>query len=148
MKKVEFLKKLKTLTIDSPTEEEMAIFIAADAARAAGKYEGIAWNEYEHYKKKTGESSMNNYEAIMNMDAEHFADLLDDIYLTGLNNGLYAASLREDERERILDEFPYNINWLSEDAEEATLYKTAEKDDFFLLNACAKSILRLANIDE
>ena len=32
---------------------------------------------------------MDNYEAIMKMDREHLAAFLDDVYVTGLNNGIY-----------------------------------------------------------
>lgn len=34
---------------------------------------------------------MSNYEAIQSMSPEQMEDILDQIYLAGLNNGMYAA---------------------------------------------------------
>ena len=92
---------------------------------------------------------MDNYEAIMKMDREHLAAFLDDVYITGLNNGMYAAT-REDENEQdaVLGEFPYGEEWLASDAEPATLYKKAEDGDDYILEDCAKATLRLAGIEE
>ena len=47
---------------------------------------------------------MDNYEAIMKMDREHLAAFLDDVYVTGLNNGMYAATRESDEEQNnVLD---------------------------------------------
>lgn len=89
---------------------------------------------------------MDNYEAIMKMDREHLAAFLDDVYVTGLNNGLYASQQVGEEQEKVLDEFPYDEKWLSDEAENATLYKRADDGDVFLLNASVAATLRLANI--
>lgn len=84
---------------------------------------------------------MDNYEAIMKMNREHLAKFLDDVYLTGFNNGMYAAKT---ENEEVLDEFPYDEGWLFAEAEDAM---HCEPADDYILNDCARSILRLAGID-
>lgn len=92
---------------------------------------------------------MDNYEAIMKMDRKQLADFLDDVYVTGLNNGMYAATReKEEEQDLILREFPYDEKWLASDAEAATLCKEAEDGDDHIPKACAKAILRLADIEE
>ena len=92
---------------------------------------------------------MDNYEAIMKMNREHLAAFLDDVYVTGLNNGMYAATREsEEEQDAVLDEFPYGEDWLAEEAEPATLYKKADDGDDYILNASAKATLRLAGIEE
>ncbi len=91
---------------------------------------------------------MDNYEAIMKMDREHLAAFLDDVYVTGLNNGMYAATRdSEEEQDSILDEFPYGEEWLSEAAENATLYKHSEDGDAYLLNASVAATLRITGIE-
>lgn len=91
---------------------------------------------------------MDNYEAIMKMDREHLAAFLDDVYVTGLNNGMYAVTkCSEDEQDAVLDEFPYGEEWLATEAEAATLHKCDKDGDDFILTASAKSALRLAGID-
>ena len=92
---------------------------------------------------------MDNYEAIMKMDREHLAAFLDDVYVTGLNNGMYAASLQDEEKQdAVLDEFPYGEEWLAEEAESATLYKHSEDGDEYILNASVAATLRMAGIEE
>lgn len=92
---------------------------------------------------------MDNYEAIMKMNRKQLAAFLDDVYVTGLNNGMYAATREnEDEQDAVLGEFPYGEEWLASDAEAATLCKEAEDGDDYILNASAKSALRLAGIEE
>ena len=92
---------------------------------------------------------MDNYEAIMKMDREHLAAFLDDVYVTGLNNGMYAATRdNEKEQDAVLDEFPYGEEWLASDAEAATLCKEGEDGDDYILEASAKAALRLAGIEE
>lgn len=89
---------------------------------------------------------MDNYEAIMKMDREHLAAFLDDVYVTGLNNGMYAAAQSEEAQDQILDEFPYGEEWLAATAEDATLYKRADDGDVYLLNASVAATLRVAGI--
>lgn len=92
---------------------------------------------------------MDNYEAIMKMSRKQLADFLDDVYVTGLNTGMYAATReKEEERDAVLDEFPYDEKWLASDAEAATLCKEAEDGDDYVLEASAKAALRLAGIEE
>lgn len=90
---------------------------------------------------------MDNYEAIMKMDREHFAAFIDDVYVTGLNNGLFASTQSEEEMDKVLDETPYGEEWLAEEAENATLYKRADDGDVYVLNASVASALRLCKID-
>lgn len=92
---------------------------------------------------------MDNYEAIMKMDREHLEAFLDDVYVTGLNNGMYAATREsEEEQDAVLDEFPYGSKWLSSEAEAATLHKCADDGDDYILEASAKATLRLAGIEK
>ena len=92
---------------------------------------------------------MDNYEAIMKMNRKQLADFLDDVYVTGLNNGMYAATReKEEEQDIVLDEFPYDEKWLASDAEAATLCEGAEDGDDYVLDASAKAALRLAGIEE
>jgi len=90
---------------------------------------------------------MDNYEAIKKMDREHLAAFLDDVYVTGLNNGMYAATQEGEDQDKVLDEFPYGENWLAEEAESATLYKHADDGDIYLLNASVAATIRLAGIE-
>jgi len=90
---------------------------------------------------------MDNYEAIMKMDREHLAAFLDDVYVTGLNNGLYAAMQDEEKQDKVLDEFPYGEEWLAAEAENATLYKRADDGDVYLLDASVAATIRLAGIE-
>ncbi|MGN1106797.1 MAG: hypothetical protein ACI4RH_09110 [Huintestinicola sp.] len=92
---------------------------------------------------------MDNYEAIMKMNRQQLADFLDDIYVTGLNNGMYAAAVdKEEAQDAVLGEFPYGEEWLASDAEAATLCEEAEDGDSYLLEACVKAVQRLAGIEE
>jgi len=90
---------------------------------------------------------MDNYEAIMKMDREHLAAFLDDVYVTGLNNGIYASMQEDEEQDKVLDEFPYGEEWLAAKAENATLYKRADDGDVYLLDASVAATIRLAGIE-
>lgn len=92
---------------------------------------------------------MNNYEAILKMDLEHLACFLDDIYVAGLNNGLYAASLDNEEKyDAVLEETPFSKEWLTQSAEEAVTHKPSTDEDDYILNASAAAVMRLAGIDK
>ena len=86
---------------------------------------------------------MTNYEAIRNMSLERMESFLDQVYLTGLNTGMYAASHEEDEA--VLDDNPFDISWLTEHAEKATEVSD-EEEDGELLNALVAAIFRSAGI--
>ena len=86
---------------------------------------------------------MNNYEAIRNMTAEQMESFLDQVYLTGLNTGMYAA--RHEEDEEILDINPFDTTWLMSPAEKATA-AVADEEDGYLLDALMESVLRSAGI--
>lgn len=92
---------------------------------------------------------MDNYEAIRRMSREQMDTFLDNVYLTGLNTGTYAASLEDDSKEQnsLLDENPYNTKWLSGEAEKATDPVFAEDGDAYLPDALCKAIFRVAGID-
>ena len=86
---------------------------------------------------------MSNYEAIQSMSPEQMEDILDQIYLAGLNNGMYAA--HQDDNS-ILDTNPFDLHWLSEPAEKATRFETDEEGDDYMLCALCEAISRNAGI--
>ena len=86
---------------------------------------------------------MTNYEAILSMSTEQMEDFLDQIYLAGLNNGMYAA--RQDD-DSILDTNPFDLRWLSEPAEKAIRFETDEEGDDYMLCALSEAIFRNAGI--
>ena len=86
---------------------------------------------------------MTNYEAIRSMSPEQMEDILDQIYLAGLNNGMYAA--RQDD-DGILDTNPFDLRWLSEPAEKAIRFETDEEGDDYMLCALCEAIFRNAGI--
>ena len=92
---------------------------------------------------------MNNYKAIMKMNQKQLAAFLDDVYVTGLNNGMYAATrVNEAEQDTVLDAFPFGEEWLASDAEAATRCEEAEDGDDYVLEANTRAVLRLAGIEE
>ena len=86
---------------------------------------------------------MTNYEAIQSMSPEQMEDILDQIYLAGLHNGMYAA--HQDDNS-ILDTNPFDLHWLSEPAEKATRFETDEEGDDYMLCALCEAIFRNAGI--
>lgn len=91
---------------------------------------------------------MDNYEAIMKMSKQQLEDFLDGVYCTGLNNGMYATRLPEDEADEILSENPYGEEWISSPAEEAVLQDNPKDEEKYMLDALAAAVLRNAGIDE
>ena len=92
---------------------------------------------------------MNNFEAIKRMDKAAMEAFLDDVYVAGLNTGMYAGSLPDDcaEQNELLDRNPFDAGWLNKDAEKATLGERAEDGDSYLLDALTTSVLRSAGIE-
>lgn len=88
---------------------------------------------------------MDNYEAIMKMDRAQLEIFLDNVYCAGLNNGMYATRLTDDEADKILEVNPFDMKWLTDDAEPATLCVKSD-DDEYLLNALVKAVFRNAEI--
>lgn len=88
---------------------------------------------------------MDNYTAIMKMSRKQLEMFLDDVYCTGLNNGMYAAE--HPENDDILADFPFNEKWLSADAEPATLFPEGEDGDGYLTEIFTQSVIRSAGID-
>lgn len=92
---------------------------------------------------------MDNFLAIKQMDRSALEAFLDQVYLTGLNTGLYAATLpnESDEQAELLDENPFDEVWLSSEAENATLGTYAGEDDEYMLNALTNAVFRIAGIE-
>lgn len=88
---------------------------------------------------------MTNYEAMQSMSPAQMEDILDQIYLAGLNNGMYAA--RQDD-DSILDTNPFDLLWLNEPAEKATRFETDEAGDDYMLCALYEAVFRNAGIPE
>ena len=86
---------------------------------------------------------MTNYEAMQSMSPAQMEDILDQIYLAGLNNGMYAA--RQDD-DSILDTNPFDLHWLAEPAEKATRFETDDEGDDYMLCALCEAISRNAGI--
>ena len=89
---------------------------------------------------------ISNYMAIKNMTFEEMLAFIDYVYTTGLNDGMYAAGLDEDEKADIIGSCPYNSEWLSDEAEDATRHIFSDDGDEYLPNAFTKSILRVSGI--
>lgn len=90
---------------------------------------------------------MNNYEAIMKMSPEQIEAFLDSVYCAGLNNGMYFVRQPEGQADEILDENPFDMKWLKDDAEPATMCLKCDDGDEYLLEAYAEAVLRNAGID-
>lgn len=90
---------------------------------------------------------MRNYEAIMKMTIPQLEAFLDEVYCTGLNTGLYAARIEEDESCNVLGENPFSVEWLTDEAEPAVLSTNRDGDDEEMLNTLAKALLRNAGIE-
>ncbi|WP_458463458.1 hypothetical protein [Paenibacillus sp.] len=86
---------------------------------------------------------MNNHAAIISMTPERMEQFLDQVYLAGVNTGMYAASHSDDS---VLDDNPFNAVWLAAPAEKATLESFDETGDEYMLNALVEAILRTARI--
>lgn len=91
---------------------------------------------------------MDNFDAIKRMNKAELESFLDQVYLAGLNTGMYAATLPNDSEEQaeLLDENPFSEAWLSSEAEKATLGVLAEDGDDYLLDALATAVFRSAGI--
>lgn len=91
---------------------------------------------------------MDNFDAIKQMDRASMEAFLDQVYLTGLNTGMYAAGLPNDSEEQftLLDENPFDKTWLGSEAEPALLSTCADEEDEHVLNALAAAVLRSAGI--
>jgi len=89
---------------------------------------------------------MDNFEAIKNMDRAAMERFLDQVYLTGVNVGMYAASLSmgSDEQNSVLEETHFDKAWLCADAEPATLGTDAGSGDEYLLESLCEVVLRAA----
>lgn len=91
---------------------------------------------------------MTNYEGILRMDRRAMESFLDQVYLAGLNTGMYAATLpgESDEQCELLDQNPFNQEWLSQEAEKAVSGEVAPDGDEYLLDALTEAVLRVAGI--
>ena len=91
---------------------------------------------------------MDNYDAFKRMNKTQLETFLDQVYLTGVNSGMYAATLSNDSEEQamLLDENPFSEKWLSSEAEQSTMGTMAEDGDEYILDALATAVLRGAGI--
>ena len=88
---------------------------------------------------------MNNYAAILAMTPERMEQFLDQVYLAGLNTGMYAATHNDDS---VLDNNPFDATWLLSDAEDATVKGFDETGDEYMLKALVQAILQSAGITD
>lgn len=88
---------------------------------------------------------MNNYAAILAMTPERMEQFLDQVYLAGLNTGMYAATHNDDS---VLDNNPFDATWLLSDAEDATAKGFDETGDEYMLKALVQAILQSAGITD
>lgn len=88
---------------------------------------------------------MTNYDAILKMTPKQMETFLDQVYLTGMNNGLYMARLDDDEAVDF-DPECYTMDWLLSEAEDATSKVFTDDGDTYLPNALTKAILCNAGI--
>lgn len=91
---------------------------------------------------------MNNFDAIGRLNLEKMESFLDQVFLAGLNTGMYAATLNDDSdvQDELLDKNPFDRAWLTAEAEKATLGEAAEDGDNYLLDALTTAVLRSAGI--
>lgn len=80
-----------------------------------------------------------NYDAIINMQPDHMERFLDQVYLAGLNTGMYAAKYDDDS---LLDDNPFDATWLAAEAEKATALVLANDGDTYMLNALTEAVVR------
>ena len=80
-----------------------------------------------------------NYDAIINMQPDHMEHFLDQVYLAGLNTGMFAAKYDEDS---VLDDNPFDAIWLATEAEKATALVVADDGDMYMLNALTEAVVR------
>ena len=85
---------------------------------------------------------MTNYEVIVRMTPERMEQFLDQVYLTGLNNGMYAARQKNDD---ILDINPYDDCWLLRQRKQAN-WGADEEGDAYVLSALVDAISRNAGL--
>ena len=86
---------------------------------------------------------MTNYQAIIQMKPDWMASFLDQVYLVGLNTGMYAAGLPEEEQDELLDYSPFDASWLVADADSALVFD----DDEYLISPLVEAIVRILGID-
>ena len=86
---------------------------------------------------------VNNHEAIIKMTPSQMEQFLDQVYLAGLNTGMYAATHNDDS---VLDANPFDETWLGAPAEDATAIGFDETGDEYMLTALVEAILRTAGL--
>lgn len=90
---------------------------------------------------------MNNYEAIIKMDIKRLEVFLDNVYCAGLNMGMYASGLNEEEQIEALGENPFSMDWLTDEAELAVLPEAYSDDNRELPEELVKAVLTNAGIE-
>ena len=87
------------------------------------------------------EEAMTNFEAIVKMTPEQMEWFLDQVYVAGLNDGMYAA---RQEDEGFLSEAHFDLKWLHEEAESALMNCDSDDEDWEIPEGTVKAILRNA----
>ena len=84
---------------------------------------GIELFKLERRLRIDSDLRISNYEAIVRMNIDEMKCCLDDIYVAGLNEGMYAANQDEETMLEIIGDFPFNKMWLEEKAESAVFHR-------------------------
>lgn len=87
-----------------------------------------------------------NYAAIINMSISQLEAFLDEVYCTGLNTGLYAARSENTVLSDALNNNPFCVKWLNDDAEPAVLPINTDEGEKECLKALVKAVLQNADI--
>jgi hypothetical protein len=95
---------------------------------------------------------MTNYEAMKKMDIFQLAEVLVEIYFTGVNNGQYASTAETEEEAQkrffIVEDNPFDSNWLFSEADKmlTETLKNDNKDEYYTANYC-ESLFRITGIN-
>lgn len=84
---------------------------------------GIGLLSLERELRLDSESRISNYEAIVRMNVDELECCLDDIFVAGMNEGMYAVKQDEETMLEIIGDFPFNKSWLEEKAESAVFHR-------------------------
>ena len=87
---------------------------------------------------------MTNFEAMQKMTPDQLAIILDNIFITGMNNARFADTLPEGSgfQAEVEKEQPYNEQWLNAPAEHAVEMFLAGRKEF-ITESAVLSILRM-----
>ena len=86
---------------------------------------------------------MTNYEAIRGMTPAQMDLFLVHVYLTGVNDGIFAATVDDDDYAGFLGD-SYRLDWLMDSAEQATALVQDENGELYLPAALVRAMMRNA----